>query len=99
MTKVSRKVTLHSKKDHKRHLIDEEELVVTEFLEGCASVGYAKSWSDVIALAMQLARMRNPTAELTKEWWDSFRRRNPEVSLRQAEPISHARAVANDPVF
>ena len=95
--KVSGKVALHSKKDHKRHLTDEEELAVIEFLEGCASVGYAKSRSDVIALATQLARMRNPTAELTKGWWDSFRRRHPEVSLRQAEPISYARAVANDP--
>ena len=35
--------------------------------------------------------------EITKGWWDSFRRGHPEISLRHAEPLSYARAVANNP--
>ena len=35
--------------------------------------------------------------EITKGWWDSFRRRHPEIALCHAEPLSYARAVANNP--
>ena len=35
--------------------------------------------------------------EITKGWWDSFRPRHPEISLRHAEPLSYARAAANNP--
>ena len=35
--------------------------------------------------------------EITKGWWDSFRRRHSEISLRQAVSLSYARAAANNP--
>lgn len=36
--------------------------------------------------------------ETTKERWDSFRSRQPEVALRHADSLSYARAAANNPV-
>ena len=97
--KTSGKVNLKAKSGggFKRHLTDEEEFSLVEFLIECASIGYATSRRDVIAIAQQIARVRDPQAEITRGWWDSFRRRHPEISLRQAEPLSYARAAANNP--
>ena len=94
--KVQGKVALHVKSGAKKHLTDEEESKLVEFIAGCASVGYAKSRKEVQAIAQQIAACRNPQVQLTKGWWDSFKGRHPEVTLRQAEPLSYARAVATD---
>ena len=95
--RVSGKVALKARSGRKRLLTNEEEVSVIEFLVGCASIGYAKSRSDVLAIAQQIARTRDPHAEVTKGWWDSFRKRHPEIMLRHAEPLSYARASANNP--
>ena len=97
--KVSGKVPVQAKSGRKAYLTDEEEDRLVEFLVGCASVGYAKSRRDVLAIAQQVFNARNPDSdvELTKGWWDRFRKRHPEISLRQAEPLSYARAAANNP--
>ena len=97
--KVAGKVPMKAKSGKKKYLTDEEEASLVEFLVGCASVGYAKSRRDVQAIAQQIANAHNPgpEIEITKGWWDRFRQRHPEVSLRQAEPLSYARAAANNP--
>ena len=97
--KVTGKVPLQAKSGRRTYLTDEEEDRLVEFLVGCASVGYAKSRRDVLAIAQQIFNARNPgcEVELTKGWWDRFRKRHPEISLRQAEPLSYARAAANNP--
>ena len=95
--KVTGKVALQVRSGAKNYLTDEEEASLVEFLIGCASIGYAKSRKDVLAIAQQIISTRKPGVEITKGWWDSFRRRHPEVSLRQAEPLSYARAAANNP--
>ena len=89
--KVQGKVALHVKSGAKKHHTDEEESKLVEFIAGCASVGYAKSRKEVQAIAQQIAACRNPQVPLTKGWWDSFKGRHPEVTLRQAEPLSYAR--------
>ena len=95
--KVTGKVALQVKSGSKNYLTDEEEVSLVDFLIGCASIGYAKSRKDVLAIAQQIVSIRKPGVEITKGWWDSFRRRHPEVTLRQAEPLSYARAAANNP--
>ena len=88
------KVALNARSGRKKLLTDEEEASLIEFLVGCASIGYAKSRSDVLAIAQQIARTRDPHVEVTKGWWDSFCKRHPEIMLRHAEPLSYARACA-----
>ena len=97
--KVSGKVPVQAKSGRKAYLTDEEEDRPVEFLVGCASVGYAKSCRDVLAIAQQVFNARNPNCdvELTKGWWDRFGKQHPEISLRQAETLSYARAAANNP--
>ena len=95
--RVSGKVALKARSGRKKLLNDAEEASLIEFLVGCASIGYAKSRCDVLAIAQQIARTRDPHVEVSKGWWDSFRKRHPEILLRHAEPLSYARAIANNP--
>ena len=95
--RVTGRVALKARSGVKRHLSDEEEASLVEYLIGCASVGYAKSGKDVLAIAQQMASTRDPKVEITRGWWDSFRARHPEVTLRRAEPLSYARATASSP--
>ena len=95
--KVQGKVAITVKSGVKKHLSDEEENRLVEFIAGCASIGYAKSRKEVQAIAQQIVACRDPHVELTKGWWDSFKGRHAEITLRQAEPLSYARAVATNP--
>ena len=95
--RVTGKVAPNARSGAKRYLSDEEEAGLVDFLIGCASVGYAKSCKDVLALIQQIVSARDPKVEITRGWWDSFRARHPEVTLRHAEPLSYARAAASNP--
>ena len=95
--RVTGRVALKARSGVKRYLSDEEEVSLVEYLIGCASVGYTKSCKDVLAIAQQMASTRDPKVEITRGWWDSFRARHPEVTLRRAEPLSYARATASSP--
>ena len=90
-------MALQLKSGSKTYLTDEKETSLVDFLVGCAKIGYAKSRKDVLAIAQQIVSTRKPGVEITKGWWGSFWRRHPEISLRHAEPLSYARAVANNP--
>ena len=52
--KVSQKVPLNTLSGVKGLLTNNEETSLVEFLIGCASVGYAKSCNDVLAIAQQI---------------------------------------------
>ena len=56
--KVTGKVALRVKSGSKNHLTDEEEASLVEFLVGSASIGYAKSQKDVLAIAQQILSAR-----------------------------------------
>ena len=95
--KVKGKSAINVKSGTKKYLSDGEEAKLVEFLAGCATVGYAKSRKEVQAIVQQIVSLRDPHIEITKGWWDSFKHRHPEITLRQAEPLSYARAVATNP--
>ena len=64
--KVSGKVALKARSGTKKHLTDEEEAYLVDFLVCCASIGYAKSRRDVLAIAQQIASAQNPNIESHK---------------------------------
>ena len=74
-----------------------DEASIIAFFVGCVSIGYAKSRSDVLAIAQEIARTRDPHVEVTTGWWDSFHKKHPERMLRHAEPLSYTRASASNP--
>ena len=93
--KVSKTTT---KSGPKCYLTKQEEKKLVEFLIGCASIGYAKSMREVLTIAERIVHLHDDKKDihLSKGWWDKFCKRHPEISLRRAEPLSYARAVANN---
>ena len=80
-----------------KYLTDEEEEELEEFLIGCASVGFAKTRQQVLALVQDVVSRKGRAAQVTHGWWESFKRRHPQLTLRTASPLSYARAVASNP--
>ena len=94
--RISGKVPLNARCGSGRLLTDEEESRLADFLIGCSTIGYAKSRKDVLAIVQQILDARNAGVMVTKGWWASYQRRHPNLTLRHAEPLAYARAVANN---
>ena len=80
-----------------KYLSDEEEDELEEFLVGCASLGFARSRQQVIELVQEVVTRKQRDVRVSHGWWESFRRRHPNLSLRTASPVSYARMVGSDP--
>jgi len=58
---------------------------------------YARSRQQVIQLVQEVVISKGLPVHITHGWWDSFKRRNPKLTLRTAAPVSYARLVASEP--
>ena len=47
-------------------------------------------------LAQELVNLKGLNVRVSHGWWESFRRRHPQLSLRTASPLSYARVVGSD---
>ena len=80
-----------------RYLTDTEEQELVHFIKECAQVGYAKTRKQIIAtVELALKEKRGPDTSITPGWWYSFKGRHPELTIRTAEKLTYARAVAQD---
>ena len=68
-----------------------------KFVLGCASIGYARSCKELIALVQSIIENKGITGHVTNSWWESFCKRHPNLTLRANVPLSQARAKATDP--
>ena len=80
-----------------RLLSDAQEECLVKFLLRCATIGYAKSKKDVIAIIMEMCKSKRLDHKVTDGWWNSFLKRHPNLTLRSASCLSKARAIASDP--
>ena len=99
MTELLEKCHLKKKSGPERYLNDTEEAELVNFVVQCSKVGYARSRKDVLALVQQALRAKGKDVLVTGGWWESFKHRHPEITLRSAEPLAYARAVASDPAI
>ena len=97
--RLTGKVLFGSHSGPPRYLNDEEEEELVSFLFGCASVGYAKTRKEVIAIVEEFLAQKGTFVNVSNGWWESFRKRHPTLTLRTAEKFSYARSVATDPVI
>ena len=93
------KVQLGAQSGPPKYLTDQEEEELESFLCGCASVGYARSRQQVMELVQEVINRKGVKVVLSHGWWESFKRRHPNLSLRVAAPLSYARMVGSDPVI
>lgn len=84
-----------------RYLDDDEEEELVRWLIGCAEVGYAKSIRDVRAIvgAIVAKKLNVEHATVSHGWWDRFRQRHPNLTLRAGESLSYIRAASTNRVI
>ncbi|XP_065891048.1 uncharacterized protein [Dysidea avara] len=75
----------------------EEEDEMVSFLEGCASMGYARSKKQVLALVQRVISTKGINRTVGEGWWKSFMKRHGTLALRMAESLSYVRAVCSQP--
>ena len=80
-----------------KYLEDTEEQELVQFLLRGSNIGYAKTWKQVIALIQRINESRRIYRTVSDGWWTSFTKRHPNLTLRIAAPLSHARATSTDP--
>ena len=95
--RISGRVVLGARSGPKPYLTTEEEDELMQFLLKCASIGYAKSCKDVLALVHRHLEKKGIVAPVTNGWWEKFCNRHPNLTLRTSAPLSRARAEASDP--
>ena len=72
------------------YLTPTEENELVHFLLSCASIGYAKSRKEVIAIVQRILMAKGATKTISGGWWESFSHRHPNLSLHAAAPLSLA---------
>jgi len=80
-----------------KYLTDGEEEELVNFLVGSASIGYARIRKQVIALVQSVMSRKGLNVVVSHGWWESFKRRHPNITVRTAEHLSYCRTVACSP--
>lgn len=78
-----------------RYLSDEEEEELVVFIKNCAKLGCARSRLQVISLVQHIVDQKNLGVKVTHGWWESFRRRHGDLTLRTAERLAYIRMVSS----
>ena len=91
--RISRKVIHGTCSGPERYLTDTEEIGLIKFLHKCFSIGFARPEKQVMALVDEILQKKGKTKGVSNGWWESFRKRHPDLVLRTAEPLSYIRAM------
>lgn len=78
-----------------KYLTDAEETELVRFITRCSEIGYAKRKADILAIVQE----KCPSHPVSSGWWESFRHRHPEITIRAAEKLALPRTVAFDKVL
>ncbi len=94
--RLSGKVPLDKCSGPKRYLSDIEEAELVNFIVESSKIGYAHSKKQLLALVQETLKAKGRDVVVSSEWFESFKRRHPKITLCTAEPLAYARAVANN---
>ena len=89
--RVSGRVVNHTLSGPPRILTDEQEEILANFLISCASIGYAKSRTEVMDIINQIYKARGVNKLVSNGWWSGFCQRHPDITLRAAPCLSKQR--------
>ena len=71
-----------------RHQTVSKENEMVKFLSRSTSIRYGKSRKEVMALVKRVLQSKSLTTHVSSDWWESFCRRHPNLSLHTAAPLS-----------
>ena len=95
--RLSGKVLFGSRSGPPRLLTQNEEEALVTFLVHCASVGYPRSRKDVLVIVQGVLDKKGYSRIVSHGWWESFRKRHPDITIRKAEALSNPRYVCVTP--
>ena len=95
--RVSGRVVNHTLSGPPRILTDEQEEILANFLISCASIGYAKSRTEVMDIINQIYKARGVNKLVSNGWWSGFCKRHPDITLRAAPCLSKQRYLSSSP--
>jgi hypothetical protein len=90
--RVSGRVPFGKKSGPTRYLTDEEEDELVCFVIGCAEIGYSYTRKDILELVQEILIRKEIFTVISHGWWEAFKKRHPEITLRKPELVSHVRA-------
>ena len=96
--RASGRVVIGTKSGASTYLSPEEKEELVQFLIGSADIGYPKSVREVQALVGAILS-RNADSDVgcvSMGWWERFKKRHPNLSLRQGESLAYKRAIATN---
>ena len=93
---ISGKVEHGSKPGRGSYLSPEEEEQLVSLLIKCARIGYPHTRKQVMALVQAIAKGKGIETTISDGWWERFKQRHSNITLRIAAPLSFARAMASD---
>ena len=78
--------------------LDYEEEEIVRWLEGCASIGYAKNVREVRGIVGAIVAAKNNLENIviSHGWWDQFRACHPHLTLRTGESLAYHRAISTN---
>jgi len=96
---ITGRVKMGAQSGPPRYLTDCEEEELSSFITQCASIGCAKTKKDVISIVEAVLMSKGKEVHISNGWWESFRRRHPNFTLRTAEKLTYARLVVTDEII
>ena len=81
-----------------RFLTDDEEEELVAFIIGCSSICYSKTIKEILVVVQRTLELRGVHKDTSYGWWESFRKRHPNLTLRVATSLSKARVLASNQV-
>ena len=96
---VTGKVQFGKKGGPEKHLKDNEELELKNFISGMAVIGYGYGRKEIIGLVQEIVDKKDHEKKktVTHGWWNGYRKRHPDIVLRNPEPLSSVRHMACNP--
>ena len=91
---MSGKIDFGARSGPSPYLTAEEEEELASFLIQSASIGYPHTKSQVLAIVQQIVNGKGIKSSVTNGWWERFRGRHPNLTLRSAVPLGLARSKA-----
>ena len=95
--RLSGRVGFGAKSGPQKYLSDLEEEELVSFLIGSASIGFARTRKQVLTIVQTVVAKKGVNAVVSHGWWESFKRRHSNITIRTAEHLSYCRAVASSP--
>ncbi len=93
---VSGRVRPDAASGPERYLSVKEEEELCNFLIGCSQIGYPRTRPQVLAIVQAYTVKKNIMKSVSNGWWQRFRQRHPNITLRSGIPLSLPRAMAMD---